>query len=285
MAGTGSGRQTRGRQRIPMRLIENQDDLYATFSKRRRGLFKKACELSTLCGVDLGIIIFSPTNNPFSLWHPSMDSVIARYRNPLQNNAVRDSDNIMHERIGVLNRQLDEVLGQKDDINEAEKRQNEMNQTREKVWWEQVEVERVQTDEKKWLKDMISKIKIRINELENGGSGSTPTGPSPFPPFITQFNYYPPNINMSIGGHHPFASLFSHFPPQTNQGSSSHFQNYPHLNVPHPANLFSFPFTYFPVQGQGPSATTIQASSRVAGEPSTGRAESGAPDVGNNNPN
>lgn len=36
--------------RISIRLIENQDDLYATFSKRWLGLYKKASELSTLCG-------------------------------------------------------------------------------------------------------------------------------------------------------------------------------------------------------------------------------------------
>ncbi|CAA0814982.1 Agamous-like MADS-box protein AGL61 [Striga hermonthica] len=149
MAGSdsGSGRQTRGRQRIPMKLIENQDDLYATFSKRRRGLLKKACELSTLCGVDLGIIIFSPTNNPFSLWNPSADSVVARYRNP---------------------RQLDELLGQKDEINEADKRQDEMDRRREKVWWEQVEAERVQADneKEKWDKARQQQpYKRRLGEL------------------------------------------------------------------------------------------------------------------------
>lgn len=69
---------------LPMRLIENQDDLYFTFSKRRLGLHKNASELSNLCGSDTGIIIFSPTDNPFSFFHPNTESVVQRYRNPNQ---------------------------------------------------------------------------------------------------------------------------------------------------------------------------------------------------------
>lgn len=50
-----------------------------SFSKRRSGLFKKACELSILCGAHVAVIVFSPAKKPFSFIHPSVPSVLDRY--------------------------------------------------------------------------------------------------------------------------------------------------------------------------------------------------------------
>ncbi|XP_078441523.1 truncated transcription factor CAULIFLOWER D-like isoform X3 [Wolffia australiana] len=48
-----------GRVKITMRKIENATSRQVTFSKRRRGLFKKAHELAVLCGVPVGLVVFS----------------------------------------------------------------------------------------------------------------------------------------------------------------------------------------------------------------------------------
>ncbi|CAI0385665.1 unnamed protein product [Linum tenue] len=55
-----------------------------TFSKRRSGLFKKASELCTLCGVEIAIIVFSPGHKVFSFGHPSIQALLDRFlaRNP-----------------------------------------------------------------------------------------------------------------------------------------------------------------------------------------------------------
>ncbi|KAL4283195.1 hypothetical protein GQ457_16G022200 [Hibiscus cannabinus] len=53
------GRSSRGRQRIEIKKIEEESKRQVTFSKRRKGLFKKAKELSTLCGVQVGIVTVS----------------------------------------------------------------------------------------------------------------------------------------------------------------------------------------------------------------------------------
>ncbi|KAK6158552.1 hypothetical protein DH2020_005866 [Rehmannia glutinosa] len=172
------GRQSRGRQRIPIQRIENQDDLYATFSKRRQGLYKKASELSTLCGADVGIIIFSPTNNPFSFWHPSMESVIERYRNPNQPQ-IDEQDRVVEvnrrARIEHLNRQLDEVLDEKK--KEQERQLDEIDKTREKGWWEQTPIESLNKEQvEEWttfFQDFNSKLKNRTEELKNGASSSS----------------------------------------------------------------------------------------------------------------
>lgn len=43
------------------------------FSKRRVGLFKKACELCMLCGAKIAIAIISPDIKVFSSGHPRVE--------------------------------------------------------------------------------------------------------------------------------------------------------------------------------------------------------------------
>eukprot|EP01018_Ginkgo_biloba_P003070 Gb_38922 [translate_table: standard] len=50
-----------GRGRVELKRIQNRINRQVTFSKRRNGLLKKACELSILCDVEVALIIFSPT--------------------------------------------------------------------------------------------------------------------------------------------------------------------------------------------------------------------------------
>ncbi|WMV59802.1 hypothetical protein MTR67_053187 [Solanum verrucosum] len=63
-----------------MKNIEKQDNLYASFSKRRMGLYKKASDLVFECDVDIGMIFFSPTGKPFSFFHPNVDAVVSRFQ-------------------------------------------------------------------------------------------------------------------------------------------------------------------------------------------------------------
>ncbi|KAF3615076.1 hypothetical protein FXO38_35318 [Capsicum annuum] len=48
----------KGRQKIPMKKIEKQVDLYSIFSKHFSGLYKKASELVRECDVDIGMVSF-----------------------------------------------------------------------------------------------------------------------------------------------------------------------------------------------------------------------------------
>ncbi|XP_028767249.1 agamous-like MADS-box protein AGL62 [Neltuma alba] len=75
------GRRSKGRQKIEIKKMENESNLQVTFSKRRAGLFKKASELCTLCGVEVALIVFSPGDKAFSFGHPSVDAVLDRFLN------------------------------------------------------------------------------------------------------------------------------------------------------------------------------------------------------------
>ncbi|WMV11800.1 hypothetical protein MTR67_005185 [Solanum verrucosum] len=94
-----------------MKKIEKQDDLYASFSKRRLGLHKKASDLVFECDVDIGIIYFSPKGNPFSFFHPNVDAVVSRF----QNLDIEFSESALlvtagnREKVNKLKNRLDEL--------------------------------------------------------------------------------------------------------------------------------------------------------------------------------
>ncbi|KAK8696570.1 hypothetical protein V6N13_001703 [Hibiscus sabdariffa] len=53
------------REKIKIKKIDNLTARQVTFSKRRRGLSKKAQELSVLCDAEVALIIFSATGKLF----------------------------------------------------------------------------------------------------------------------------------------------------------------------------------------------------------------------------
>ncbi|XP_031264807.1 MADS-box protein SVP-like isoform X1 [Pistacia vera] len=68
------------REKIKIKKIENVTARQVTFSKRRRGLFKKAEELSVLCDAEVALIIFSATGKLFEYCSASsMKDTISMY--------------------------------------------------------------------------------------------------------------------------------------------------------------------------------------------------------------
>ncbi|XP_058179626.1 MADS-box protein JOINTLESS isoform X1 [Rhododendron vialii] len=69
------------REKIQIKKISNSTARQVTFSKRRRGLFKKAEELSVLCDADVALIIFSSAGKLFqySSSSSSMEGILERH--------------------------------------------------------------------------------------------------------------------------------------------------------------------------------------------------------------
>ncbi|XVF39635.1 hypothetical protein PTKIN_Ptkin01aG0049600 [Pterospermum kingtungense] len=67
------------REKIKIKKIDNVTSRQVTFSKRRRGLFKKAEELSVLCDAEVALIIFSATGKLFEFARSSMKDILGRY--------------------------------------------------------------------------------------------------------------------------------------------------------------------------------------------------------------
>ncbi|KAI3951570.1 hypothetical protein MKX01_018686 [Papaver californicum] len=74
-------KRTSGRQKIEIKKIEDKAKLQVTFCKRKGGLFRKASELSILCGADVAIIVYSPAGKAFACGHPTPDHILDRFLN------------------------------------------------------------------------------------------------------------------------------------------------------------------------------------------------------------
>ncbi|XP_048131071.1 MADS-box protein JOINTLESS-like [Rhodamnia argentea] len=67
------------RGKIKIKKIDKLTARQVTFSKRRRGLVKKARELSVLCDADVSLVIFSATGKLYDFSSSSMEDTLTRY--------------------------------------------------------------------------------------------------------------------------------------------------------------------------------------------------------------
>ncbi|KAK8588936.1 hypothetical protein V6N12_023346 [Hibiscus sabdariffa] len=102
-----SGKKTKGKQKIEMKLIEKEDDKVVTFSKRRSEIYKKISEITTLCGADFLFICFSPAGKPFSFGHHSIKSIAKRF---LDNNIPPSDDNTRHLVENYLKERINNII-------------------------------------------------------------------------------------------------------------------------------------------------------------------------------
>lgn len=147
-----SEKKTSGRKKIPMEPIEKDSNRLVTFSKRRDGLFKKASEISTLCGVQIVVIVMWLAGKPFSFGSPDIESVLNRFitRNDEQQNVDNPiAKTLWENKIRARNLEL-----------EKSKQQLSIEKKHKKVYEEYLDdflkyAEGLDTDE---LKSIISKL-------------------------------------------------------------------------------------------------------------------------------
>ncbi|XP_021910936.1 agamous-like MADS-box protein AGL62 [Carica papaya] len=133
-------KKSRGRQKVEMVKMNNESNLHVTFSKRRAGLFKKASELCTLCGVNIAIIVFSPGRKVFSFGHPSVETMVERFinGNPPQvtSGTMKFIEAHRNASVRELNMQLTQVLNQLEIEKNRSEELNQMKRVNEnQCWW------------------------------------------------------------------------------------------------------------------------------------------------------
>ncbi|GAA49940.1 myocyte-specific enhancer factor 2, partial [Clonorchis sinensis] len=69
-----------GRKKIQIKKIADEKSCLVTFSKRKQGLFKKAYELSILCGCDIVLIVFTKADGLYQYASESIERVLERRR-------------------------------------------------------------------------------------------------------------------------------------------------------------------------------------------------------------
>ncbi|XP_042027304.1 agamous-like MADS-box protein AGL80 [Salvia splendens] len=70
------------RKKVTLAYITNDSERKASYKKRKKGLIKKVSELSSLCGVQAYVIIYSPYETVPVVWPSPLDaqSILARFR-------------------------------------------------------------------------------------------------------------------------------------------------------------------------------------------------------------
>ncbi|KAK7359431.1 hypothetical protein VNO77_01391 [Canavalia gladiata] len=101
-----------GRRKIEITLVKDPNSRQVTFSKRRTGLFKKANEISILCGAEVAIVVFSPGNKPYSFGHPGVDAVAAQYLQQEPNQNGPFAEVAANSDMDRYNQMLNDVMGQ-----------------------------------------------------------------------------------------------------------------------------------------------------------------------------
>ncbi|XP_057809974.1 agamous-like MADS-box protein AGL61 [Salvia miltiorrhiza] len=67
------------RRRIEIKLIDDNSKRHTTFTKRRKGLMKKAEEFCRKSDSTAMLLIFSSSKNCYGFGHPEIDYVLDRY--------------------------------------------------------------------------------------------------------------------------------------------------------------------------------------------------------------
>nr|GMD67448.1 agamous-like MADS-box protein AGL62 [Ipomoea batatas] len=96
---------SKGKRKIEIKRIEQKSSRLVTFSKRRAGIFKKASELSMLCGAEVAVLVRSPAGRVFGFGYPSIEAVIQRYEN---RDAAGDRPEYCDEWVGKVQRATEE---------------------------------------------------------------------------------------------------------------------------------------------------------------------------------
>ncbi|CAA0806760.1 Agamous-like MADS-box protein AGL62 [Striga hermonthica] len=174
-----------GRQKIKIEKIEVKNHLQVTFSKRRSGLFKKASELCTLCGVEIAIIVFSPAGKVFSFGHPNVESIVDRFlaRGPAHGpSPVPGPFHLVEAHRNASVRELNMQLGQILNELEAERKRGEeldgMRKTGQSHYWWEGPIDKLGLDELEQLRDAMEELKRNVAGQEDDDAISDSSCPS-----------------------------------------------------------------------------------------------------------
>ncbi|XP_058735896.1 agamous-like MADS-box protein AGL29 [Vicia villosa] len=151
-----------GRRKIEIEMVKDPNTRQVTFSKRRTGLFKKANELTILCGAEVAIVVFSPGNKPYSFGHPGVDVVAANYlqQENIPNDSQENSSSSDAPNMENLNQELAEVLAE---IRESEKQAAKHDEILKKNNVKKLSELAELKDSYKQFHDIV---KLRLSDLE-----------------------------------------------------------------------------------------------------------------------
>lgn len=168
-------RTTRGRQKLKMVKIQNEQNRRVTFSKRRLNLFKKASELVSMCAAEVALIVFSPMGKIYTFGHPTVQTIIQKYLGNVPTNHHPSSnrrDFMADAQRAILAVDLSHELKSKEKQLEREKKAGEIMDVKIKnsplyeLWNRFSSVDELNLAELFKLKMALEKLKMEINTVK-----------------------------------------------------------------------------------------------------------------------
>ncbi|KAH7569711.1 hypothetical protein JRO89_XS06G0252400 [Xanthoceras sorbifolium] len=147
-----------------------------TFSKRKYGIYKKASELATLTGAQVGVLVFSPSGNPYSFGHPSIEAVSNRFLG--LNQPANDHTHPLVEahrqaRIAELNQYHNHLLHQLAAEKERGKMLKEMTKGKNTQGWWEASIEDLTVEELHQMDAAFEELSMtlhnKLNQMNLGG--------------------------------------------------------------------------------------------------------------------
>ncbi|XP_059286872.1 agamous-like MADS-box protein AGL31 isoform X1 [Lycium ferocissimum] len=189
-----------GRKKVEIKRIKDKSCRQVAFCKRRKGLLKKAKELSTLCDVDVAVVIFSNSGKLYQFSSAnSLTGILQRYESHVEaekeiSAEIQVAENskysrfmTMGELLQTTGRQLEEASADDLTVTDLSHLENELQsaltQTRSRkthLMLESVkglhEKEKLLREENKLLEDNIARIKKnrKVNEMSTDSTDLPP---------------------------------------------------------------------------------------------------------------
>ncbi|EER96088.1 agamous-like MADS-box protein AGL23 [Sorghum bicolor] len=164
------------RRKIEIKPIENENARQVCFSKRRQGLFKKASEISILCGAMVGSVVFSSFGKSFSFGHPSIDDVVNRFLNlvtpdgPASSGANHDNSLAVTGTVQGLNMEYLELQQSLDSLKKKNERLQEATKKEmgeHMMQWLNANILELGLDELQDFQKLLEAIDGVVKEKEN----------------------------------------------------------------------------------------------------------------------
>ncbi|XP_052193935.1 agamous-like MADS-box protein AGL61 [Diospyros lotus] len=153
-----------GSKSAPTAKTKDERRRQVKFRKRRSHIFKKSSELSTLCGANVAVIAFSPSNKAYSFGSPNVNAVIGPLLGESQRPETLTDRLTEARRNAAATEELNaELLGLQKRLEEEKRRGRALDQKRmarqRENWWE-APIEEMELEQLERLKVAMEEVQI-----------------------------------------------------------------------------------------------------------------------------
>lgn len=176
-------KQTRGRQKVDMKLIADESKRHVTFSKRRMGLFKKAAEINILTGAEVAAIVLSRHGKAYSFRTPGAKSFIDDFFVNRNHSPAPASEDGSRCEVELL---MDELSRQEEEKERCEMEAKMMGDDSGDglgFWWDRP-IESMEMGELERFKEAVVKLREKVAERAEAVTMMDKTMP-----FMSLLNY------------------------------------------------------------------------------------------------